>query len=73
MLDIELRVTTHRFYSPISFDTRAYAVGSEEPATPGHALKVKPGDRLKVQLVNELDYPTSAVANWEGADAAIMT
>lgn len=48
-------------------------MNSGEPSTPGHALKLKPGDRLRIELSNELEYPTASVADWDGADAAIMT
>ena len=54
MLDIELRVTTHRFYSPISFDTRAYAVGSEEPE---FGLRTAGPKTQKVQRRIRIRYP----------------
>ena len=56
ILETTLKVTEARYEGPISFNTRVYNGG-----LPGPTFVVKRGDKLKIDLANDLEFPTTAI------------
>jgi len=52
-LNVTLSVRAHRTVGCMHYNTRVYFFNGE-PASPGPTLRVRPGDRVKIRLINEL-------------------
>ncbi|KAJ3277974.1 hypothetical protein HDU76_010090, partial [Blyttiomyces sp. JEL0837] len=54
LLNITLHVVATRFNGFISYNTRAYSYNNV-PMIPGPTLNIRPGDKLIINLINDLD------------------
>mmetsp|Transcript_91733 Transcript_91733/g.262270 ORF Transcript_91733/g.262270 Transcript_91733/m.262270 type:complete len:639 (-) Transcript_91733:195-2111(-) len=64
-----MKVRKARYHGPLSFNTRSYS----KNGFPGPTLFVNPGDKVKLTLQNDLEYPTQADISWTGYEYTLAT